>query len=221
MAKCTTCPHWRTCRDECYGDNPCDFAVAFDRLSRKTNMYKDIVGRQKTELEVARRNATAPDVREFGDYILTPVMNPSNGKVDWWISKKGFTTARYCFTAPDEKEVEYQIKNGLSGYIRLLNDTLDGADAPDRIDRFLKDLLWALPKAPSSDLIDDDTGFWTDGSEILCPSEEGAEALAEFLTDVLRGNSSITVATGWYDPFDTGEDAGPDDHAGFNYVRFE
>lgn len=220
MAKCKTCPHKRTCRDVCYGDNPCDFALAFDKLSRKIEDRDRTLQKQRNEIEGARRRATVPDIHEFGDYILTPVFNVSTGKTSWWISKKGFTTARYCFTASDEKEVDYQIKNGLSGYMSLLDDTLESADAPDRIDRFLKDLLWALPKEPRGSP-DDDPGFWTDGSEILCPSEIGSEILATFLEDVFRELSSIATHTGHYDPKEDIRNDEVDERTGFYYVEFE
>lgn len=29
------CPYRRLCRDECYGENPCSFAKAFDGLQKK------------------------------------------------------------------------------------------------------------------------------------------------------------------------------------------
>lgn len=36
--KCKLCPRKRVCRDECYGENPCDFALSFDRLARKIDI---------------------------------------------------------------------------------------------------------------------------------------------------------------------------------------
>ncbi len=38
MAKCKQCPYKRTCRNECYGEQPCDFALAFDRLAHKLDL---------------------------------------------------------------------------------------------------------------------------------------------------------------------------------------
>lgn len=35
MSKNRLCPYRKTCRDICYGENPCAFALAFDGLSRK------------------------------------------------------------------------------------------------------------------------------------------------------------------------------------------
>jgi len=35
MTKCKLCPCKKTCRDECYGENPCEFAKAFDHIEQK------------------------------------------------------------------------------------------------------------------------------------------------------------------------------------------
>lgn len=138
MAKCKSCPHKKHCQNECYGDNPCDFALAYDRFTRKVEARDGIIQKQGVEIDGLRKCSLAESRQMFGDYVLTPVQDPFTRKIGWWISKKGFTIARYCFTASDEKEVEYQVKNGLSGYMSLLDDTLGGVDAVGRIDRFLK-----------------------------------------------------------------------------------
>lgn len=221
MAKCMTCPHWQTCQEECYGDNPCDFATAFDRLSRKAHVWEDVVWRQKNELQDARRNIAALDIREFGDYVLTPMGNSSGGKVSWWISKKGFMAARYCFTTSDEKEVEYQIKNGLNGYIKLLDDTLQRVEVPGRVDRLLKDLLWALPDAPRSYDPNDDPGFWTDGKEILCPSDTECAILAAFLVDVVSEMAPISIHTGYHAPNEAAKSGKADEKTGFYYISLD
>ena len=44
----------------------------------------------------------------FGDYVFTPVLNAFNNKTSWWLSKKGYAQAMYCFTG-DEKEAEDQL----------------------------------------------------------------------------------------------------------------
>lgn len=132
MAKCKTCPHRKTCRNECYGENPCDFALAFDRLSRKIAEKDKVIAKKRAESRDMRKGPVALDSRVFGDYILTPVLDPFTGKMGWWISKKGFTAARYCFTASDEKGIEYQITKGLTGYMALLDGTLRGLDTSDQ-----------------------------------------------------------------------------------------
>lgn len=218
MAKCKACPYKKTCKNECYGENPCSFAKAFDNLGKKLGLKTACIESLRSQRDEAL--AKVPEHRIVGDYVLTPVQDAFTGKVGWWISKKGFTTARYCFTASDEKEVAYQIKNGLSGYMSLLDDTLQGADAADRIDRLLKDLLWALPKEPRG-APDDDPGFWTDGDEILCPTKTESEVLANALEDVLREMPSITVQTGYYDPEEDVRNGEVDEHTGFYYVKFE
>lgn len=35
MKKCKKCPYKNRCNDECYGENPCDFAKSFDKLQKK------------------------------------------------------------------------------------------------------------------------------------------------------------------------------------------
>lgn len=34
------CPYKKFCREECYGSQPCDFALAFDKLSRKLEWWR-------------------------------------------------------------------------------------------------------------------------------------------------------------------------------------
>ncbi len=87
MAKCRACPHKKTCRDECYGENPCDFAQAYDRLTRKVEARDDVIQRQRVELGGLRKCSLAEHSRMFGDYVLAPVQDAFTGKVGWWISK--------------------------------------------------------------------------------------------------------------------------------------
>lgn len=54
-----------------------------------------------------------------GDYIISGLPNAFNGRTSYWISKKGYTTAAYCFTADRPAEVDYQLENGWPGYIDL------------------------------------------------------------------------------------------------------
>lgn len=122
MAKCKLCPRRKVCKDECYGENPCDFAVAFDRLGRKIDVKAVCVESLRSELLETEKSV--PKHRVFGAYVLTPVPNAFNDKTSWWISKKGRTAAHYCFTASSQKEADWQIENGLQGYIDLLNFAL-------------------------------------------------------------------------------------------------
>ena len=52
--KCKLCPRKRVCHDECYGENPCDFAVAFDKLARKLDLKTVCIESLKSELENAK-----------------------------------------------------------------------------------------------------------------------------------------------------------------------
>lgn len=78
-----------------------------------------------------------------------------------------------------------------------------------------------LPGEPRSYNTSDDPGFWTDGEEILCPSEIECEIIAEFLKDILSEYGNMTVLTGWYDPFEDAANGEQDEKTGFNYIRFE
>lgn len=122
MSKCKLCPHKRTCRDACYGDNPCDFAKAFDRLGARIDLKEVCIQSLKAERDAAQKNVLQH--RVFGEYVLTPIPNAFNEKTSWWISKRGISVAHYCFTASDTKEIDYQVKEGLAGYIELLEDAL-------------------------------------------------------------------------------------------------
>lgn len=86
--------------------------------------------------------------------------------------------------------------------------------------RVLDGILALLPGEPRSFDTSDDPGFWSDGDEILCPSETDCEIVAEFLRDLLR-NTGIDVHTGYYDPFEDSRNGEQDDHTGFYYIDFD
>lgn len=57
----------------------------------------------------------------FGDYVLTAIPNAFNKKTSWWLSKKGYTQAMYCFTTSGSEreqilESKSQIENIQSYY---------------------------------------------------------------------------------------------------------
>lgn len=108
MKRCRLCPYRKHCRDVCYGDAPCDFARAFDSLDRKLKWWQA---------------KTTPEQRVFGDYVFSPARNAFNRKTSWWISKKGYAVARYCFTADTESEVERQLQSADS-YIEMFEEGL-------------------------------------------------------------------------------------------------
>lgn len=55
---------------------------------------------------------------------------------------------------------------------------------------------------------------------ILCPSEAECEFTANFLRDLFR-DSSLTVTTGYFDPFEDHNNGEGDDYTGFYYIGFE
>ena len=87
--------------------------------------------------------------------------------------------------------------------------------------RVLTEILKALPTRPRSFDTSDDPGFWTNGEEILCPTQADCDILADFLQDLLCGNSTITVHTGYYDPEEDRRNNEQDDNTGFYYINFD
>ena len=61
---------------------------------------------------------------------------------------------------------------------------------------------------------DNKHGFWTDGSQILCKTEEAAENVANFLEDL--GLTDIT--TGHYDPNEDERSGINDEYTGYYYI---
>lgn len=59
----------------------------------------------------------------FGDYVFTPIKNAFNEKTSWWVSKRGYTRAFYCFTADTPEEVGRQLeKSSRDAYIKMFDD---------------------------------------------------------------------------------------------------
>lgn len=48
--KCKHCPQRKHCKDECYGENPCDFALAFDKLARRIDLKTVCIESLKEEI---------------------------------------------------------------------------------------------------------------------------------------------------------------------------
>lgn len=77
------------------------------------------------------RNPNVSGFRQFikGEYVLYPCRNyfdPEN-KISYWISKKGYTVARYCFSAKNGLQV-YQDKlitdETFDSYIKMFEESL-------------------------------------------------------------------------------------------------
>jgi len=77
-----------------------------------------------------------------------------------------------------------------------------------------------LPQVPRSYDTSDDPGFWTDGTEILCPSEMECEIIANFLRDILNEFGTMDINTGFYDPYEDAKNGEQDDRTGFYYIDF-
>lgn len=59
----------------------------------------------------------------WGDYVITPIKNAFNNKTSFWISKRNYTFAVYCFTADTKEEIKEQLDN-VDAYIKLYENTL-------------------------------------------------------------------------------------------------
>lgn len=83
-------------------------------------------------------------------------------------------------------------------------------------------ILEMLPDQPRSFDTADDPGFWSNGYEILCPSETDCEIVASFLEDVFREwDVSVSVHTGYYDPDEDARSGEQDDNTGFWYIDID
>lgn len=122
------CPYKKFCREECYGSQPCDFALAFDKLARKLEWWKGKSAALETRLKQAEKTTMEP--RVSGDYVFTPCQNAFNGKTSWWLSKKDCTVAIYCFTAGTTAEVDAQLSvGGGQAYIQMFEERTGGRNA--------------------------------------------------------------------------------------------
>lgn len=87
----------------------------------------------------AEKNTMALDQTKhhvFGDYVLTPIPNAFNKNTGWWLSKRGFTMAIYCFStsgsaAQQQKEAGHHILH-IGSYIALLEARLGFHKNADR-----------------------------------------------------------------------------------------
>lgn len=95
-------------------------------------------------------------------------------------------------------------------------------DLSENRGKMLLDAIFSsLPPEPRSYNPKDDPGFWTDGEDILCPSEVECEIVADFLEDVFKEISTVVVKTGFYDPAEDQKSRKHDRFTGFHYISFE
>lgn len=67
----------------------------------------------------------------FGDYVITGIKNAFNNRTSYWISKKGYTVALYCFTPICDTD--------------LANQLLRIDDYIDYFDRYIANLKGVRP----------------------------------------------------------------------------
>lgn len=93
-------------------------------------------------------------------------------------------------------------------------------EASGDMNKLLDLLLETLPKEPRNLDSSNNSGFWSNGDMILCPSESSCGVVADFLQNVFR-NSSLVVQTGYYDPVEDHNNCECDKYTGFYYISFE
>ena len=87
----------------------------------------------------------------------------------------------------------------------------DGTDEFSQKFEKVWDIMAELPRTPNGKM-------WCDGENILCRTEEQADAVADFLDSVI--GDSVTH-TGYYDPVEDERSNEVDDHTGYWYVDFD
>ena len=211
MKRSKLCPRKDTCINDCYGSQTCKWAELFDSVAKTLEYWRR--NTEEVEHEPPKTSRLIP--RFYGDYVFTPCQNAFNGKTSWWLSKKDCTVALYCFTAGTTAEVDAQLSGwGGRAYIEMYENRV-GAE------HLVEQMIQHLPREPRSNDPNDDPGFWTNGTDILCPSEVECEAVADFIEDVLREESTMTVHTGYYDPNEDDRSGERDRCTGFHYIDFD
>lgn len=59
-----------------------------------------------------------------GVYVLQSIPNAFNNRISWWLSKKSWMVAMYCFSANTPKMLEEQVPQ-LEEYIRIFHDKFE------------------------------------------------------------------------------------------------
>lgn len=68
-----------------------------------------------------------------GIYALYPIPNAFNNKTSYWMSKNGYTVARYCFSTKNAFSVEEQLEH-IGSYIRMFEESLSPQKTIDTAD---------------------------------------------------------------------------------------
>lgn len=78
-------------------------------------------------------------------------------------------------------------------------------------------IIESLPRVPS-----DETKFWSDGSQILCRTEELANKAADMIEELYRRRGELVlINTGYYDPAEDARDSINDEYTGWYYVQMD
>lgn len=64
------------------------------------------------------------------------------------------------------------------------------------------------------------SGFWSDGTQILCRTYEENSKTADFLEKISCMNG-LKILTGYYDPLEDERSSEEDDHTGYWYIEIE
>lgn len=142
--------------------------------------------------------------------------------------------ARLCNGHTDDTETVYAACEDILGLNTEKRDETETSTAinDSRIKKLMEEnqqkirnawdtIISMLPREPRSFDTADDPGFWTNGDEILCPSEAEASMLYAFLDDMFREFGNYQLITGWYDPEEDARENEQDNCTGFNYIRLE
>jgi|GEM_PF-4854805 len=66
----------------------------------------------------------------IGDYVFTPIKNQFNDKTAYWLSKKWYTFAVYCFTVSSMNDIKMLEDTGiLDSYIKYFDSSVNSIES--------------------------------------------------------------------------------------------
>ncbi len=66
----------------------------------------------------------------IGDYVFTPIKNQFNNKTAYWLSKKWYTFAVYCFTVSSMNDIRMLEDTGiLDSYIKYFDSSVNSIES--------------------------------------------------------------------------------------------
>ena len=66
----------------------------------------------------------------IGDYVFTPIKNQFNDKTAYWLSKKWYTFAVYCFTVSSMNDIKMLEDTGiLDSYIIYFDSSVNSIES--------------------------------------------------------------------------------------------